>query len=550
MINIIFKSVKYLVVIFTMTSLYSCSKGELFTGSPVDSNLDFVTLQASINTPEENVVANQSFPVTISLGTVTFPMDVSVEAIAFLPNSNKRSRKAFIIPAGESSITSNMVAPSGDATTNLPFNLDLKLYLSAITTAPDVVPKGFIGKQYSIVSDTIYLGYGDTSIPGTNSKRLAIRFDFEGPYSGLPGLTNFNNLNIVLKKNGVATTSQSSMQGVSPTSNPSRPLFGTLTNPQRYETLYFLDDAEQDLKLTFVNPVDKHNDVYAYNAPNSSTQSSDKPHGFKAGDKVTSTLNGSTLIDVVSIVDDYNFRFNYSGASAYPITFTQPTTVQKNYWSSTSAYFGNETVLYPNPQIVPNVTPIRYYCVRDIAANPSENINPDVDPSWTTVQPTINWNTYTNYNQLNDWASGTNYYVNDIVKVAVNGNVDNTLFYICKKQHQSNSLAQNNPIVNTTNWTKVIYTTSISVDKIKNHTSTDTYVIEVFAKTLGGNSTSSPAVNMPYKFSIRNPDETSRVYSGVIPGLTIGTAANAIPKLQIVKTTTAGVSTYDITHLE
>lgn len=55
---------------------------------------------------------------------------------------------------------------------------------------------------------------------------------------------------------------------------------------------------------------------------------------------------------------------------------------------------------------------------------------------------------------------------------------------------------------------------------------------------------------MPYKFSIRFPDETSKVYSGVLPGLTIGSAANAVPKLQIVKTTTAGVSSYVITHFE
>ena len=100
--NILLKSVKYLGVIFTIITIISCSKGELVTGSPVDSNVEFVTLQGSITTPDSDVVANQSFPVTISLGTVTFPMDVSVEAIAFLPNLNKRSRKAFIIPAGES----------------------------------------------------------------------------------------------------------------------------------------------------------------------------------------------------------------------------------------------------------------------------------------------------------------------------------------------------------------------------------------------------------------------------------------------------------------
>jgi hypothetical protein len=400
------------------TTITSCSKGEVFTGSPVDTNLDFVTLQGSITTPDVDVVANQSFPVTISLGTVTFPMDVSVEAIAFLPNLNKRSRKAFIIPAGESSITSTMIAPSGDATSSLPFNLDMKLYLSAITTAPDVIPKGFVGKQYSIVSDTIYLGYGDTSVPGVNSKRCGIRFDFQGPYSGAG--TDFNNLNIVLKKNGVATTSQSSMQGVSPLASSTRPLFGTLTNAGRYESIFFLDTNQAGV-LSCASQSDYDNKIYTVKTPNSNVQSNDRPHGFKVGDVVSiNSVAGSSVtmpitVEITAVPDAYNYKFVYTG-----------------------------------------------------------------DPLFSAfVSPT----------------------------------------------------------------------TTYAVD-MSSYTSTDTYVIEVFAKTLGGNSTTAPAVDMPYKFSIRFPDETSKVYSGVLPGLTIGTAANAVPKLQIVKTTTAGVSSYVITHFE
>ena len=416
--NILLKSVKYLGVIFTMITIFSCSKGELVTGSPVDSNVEFVTLQGSITTPDSDVVSNQSFPVTISLGTVTFPMDVSVEAIAFLPNLNKRSRKAFIIPAGESSITSTMVAPSGDATSSLPFNLDLKLYLSAITTAPDVTPKGFVGKQYSIVSDTIFLGYGDTSVPGVNSKRCGIRFDFQGPYSGAG--TNFNNLNMVLKKNGVATTSQSSMQGVSPLASSTRPLFGTLTNAGRYESLFFLDTNQAGV-LSCATQSDYDNKIYTVKTPNNNVQSNDKPHGFKVGDVVSiNSVAGTTVsmpitVEITAAPDAYTYKFTYTAAPLFPA-----------FVSSTTTY---------------------------------------------------------------------------------------------------------------------------AVD-MSSYTSTDTYVIEVFAKTIGGNSTTAPAVDMPYKFSIRFPDETSKVYSGVIPGLTIGTAANAIPKLQIVKTTTAGVSSYVITHFE
>ena len=422
--NILLKSVKYLGVIFTIITIISCSKGELVTGSPVDSNVEFVTLQGSITTPDSDVVANQSFPVTISLGTVTFPMDVSVEAIAFLPNLNKRSRKAFIIPAGESSITSTMVAPSGDATSSLPFNLDMKLYLSAITTAPDVIPKGFVGKQYSIVSDTIFLGYGDTSVPGVNSKRCGIRFDFQGPYSGAG--TDFNNLNIVLKKNGAATTSQSSMQGVSPLASSTRPLFGTLTNAGRYESIFFLDTNQAGV-LSCASQSDYNNKIYTVKTNRSATQSNDKPHGFKVG-------------DIVSI-------------------------------NSITGLIAN--------------TPINVL-VTEVGEMPAIGTT----PSYYYYKFTLDFDLFSSFS------------------------------------------------ANT-------YTIDMS-----SYTSTDTYVIEVFAKTLGGNSTTAPAVDMPYKFSIRFPDETSKVYSGVIPGLTIGTAANAVPKLQIVKTTTAGVSSYVITHFE
>lgn len=416
--NSVTRLVKFLGVILGFFILASCSKGEVFTGSPVDSNVEFTTLVGTITTTETDVVANQAFPVTISIGAMTFPMDVSVEAIAFLPNSNKRARKAFIIPAGESSVTSTMIAPSGDAVCTLPFNLDMKLYLSAITTAPDVTPKGFVGKQYSIVSDTLYLGYGDTSIPGVNSKRLGVRFDFEGPYSGAG--TNFNNLNIVLKKNGSLITSQSTMQGVSPLASTTRPLFGTLTNAGRYESLFFLD-TNQAGSLSCASAADYAAGLYTVKTPNSNVQSNDKPHGFKVGDVVSiNSVAGTSVtmpitVEITAVPDAYTYKFVYTTAALFA-TYVSPTT------------------------------------------------------------------TY-------------------------------------------------------------------AVD-MSSYASTDTYVIEVFAKTIGGNSTSAPAVDMPYKFSIRFPNETSKVFSGVLPGLTIGSAATAIPKVQIVKTTVAGVSTYQVTHIE
>jgi hypothetical protein len=423
--NLLLKSVKYLGLVIILIAISSCSKGDFVSGSPVDSNVEFVSLQGLISTPESEVVANQSFPVTISLGTVTFPMDISVEAVALLSNSNKISRKSFIIPAGNSSVTSTMVAPSGDSNCNLPFNLDLKLYLTSITTAPEVTPKGFVGKQYSIVSNTVNLGYGDTSTPGTNSKRLGIVFDFQGPWEPVNNfIIPFNNLSMVLNKNGSTFICDSYLNtNASATGFPSsnsRPLFGKLRSTKRFREIYFLD-TKQPGSLSSESQSEFNNGFYKITTQKSSNAANDKPHGFKVGDVISiNSITGTSVatpfnVEVTAVPDSYTFKFVYTDAPLFE--------------------------------------------------------------SWTSAS--------------------TNYTVD-----------------------------------------------------LSSYTTTDTYVIEVFAKTIGGNSTSAPAVDLPYKFTIRFPDETSKVYSGLISGLTIGTAASAIPKLQIVKTTVAGVSTYNVTHIE
>ena len=47
------KNINVLLSVFVLALLvFSCSKEEVFTGSPVDSNVEFVNLQASITTPE------------------------------------------------------------------------------------------------------------------------------------------------------------------------------------------------------------------------------------------------------------------------------------------------------------------------------------------------------------------------------------------------------------------------------------------------------------------------------------------------------------------
>ncbi len=542
--NLINKFFAFSFVIATILfSSVSCEKDDPFLGSPVGSNLDFITLQGSITTVETDVVASQTFPVIVSLGDnletpeadlLTFPVDVNVEAIAFLPNLNKRARKSFVIPAGQNSIESTMTAPSGDATTTIPFDFDMKLYLSAITTGQSVILRGFNGKQYSMTSDTLTLGFGDTRIGGINSKRCVINFDFDGPYSG-SSTGGFNNLDIVFKKNGVISK-------VSSNSSTTRPIFGTTVNTARYETINFLDES-QEYKITNLTRADSIAGIYTIKSPNG-TGANDKPHGFKVGDEIKlESIDGNAntqVVQITSVADLYTCTFNYTGSHLFGTSkaFYQPNIIVKDeIWSPFLTYSGNDAAVYDG---------ITYYCKRNITANPAGNIYPNIDTvTWTTVKPKIVWSDP--FSNAPAWVAGIPdnlatpeneaipqfYYVNDVVKF-------NNVVYVCKKQYISVNLTPV-PSTDVTNWTLAVldYKT-----KVLNYTSTDTYTIETFAKVLK----SSPS-DIRYRFSVRFPNGTSKVYSGLFSNLTVQPSTNAVPKLTIVKTTVQGESTYQFTNL-
>lgn len=523
----------------------SCEKDDVFTGSPVGTDVNFVTLRGTITTAETEVVASQAFPVTISLGEnldtpeadlLTFPFDVNVEAIALIPNLNKRTRKSFVIPAGENSIVSTMNAPSGDATTTLPFSFDLKVYLSAITTGQGVAPRGFAGKQYSMVSDTLSLGYGDTALSGTNSKRCSIRFDFEGPYSGSSS-GGFNNLDLVFKKNGAVFR-------VASASSNTRPVFGTTVNNTRYEVINFLDEA-QEYKIFNANRSDSIAGVYTIKSP-SGTGANDRPHGFKVGDEVKlETINGnssnSLIATVATVTDPYTCTFTYNGNHLFTgqgPAFYQPQIINRDeIWSPFIAYQGNESAIYNG---------VRYYCLRNVAANPAGNPYPNTDiVNWTSVKPRISWSDP--FTSAPSWIAGIPdnpntpendavpqfYYVNDVIKF-------NNVVYVCKKQYVSTN-ATPTPATDTNNWTAAIVDYKSDV---LHYTATDTFTIETFAKSLRV----SPS-DVRYKFAVRFPDGTSKVYSGQYNGLTAPqTAANAVLKMTVVRTISSGASSYTLTH--
>lgn len=540
--NLINKFFAFSFVVATILfSSVSCEKDDPFLGSPAGSNLDFITLQGSITTVETDVVASQSFPVTISLGDnletpgadlLTFPVDVNVEAIAFLPNLNKRARKTFVIPAGQNSIVSTMTAPSGDATTTIPFDFDLKLYLSAITTGQSVILRGFNGKQYTITSDTLTLGFGDTALGGINTKRCVVRFDFEGPYSGLTA-GGFNNLDIVFKKNGVVSK-------VSSVGSTTRPIYGTTVNPARYETINFLDES-QEYKISNLTRADSIAGIYTIKSPNG-TGANDKPHGFKVGDEIQlESLEGNStntqVVQIASVSDLYTCTFNYTGSHLFAIagpSYYQPKIVARRVndlpevWSPFVAYSGNESVI---------INSITYYAKRNVAINPAGNLLPADDlMNWTNVKPKIDW--LTAILNPSTWVAGSpglpqTYNVNDVFKY-------NNVIYVCTKQHILTS-GSPTPNSDTTRWTTAI---AEYKSDILNYTSTDTYSIDTFAKTLA----STPA-NLRYKIAVRFPNGDSKVYTGLFSNLTVQPSANAVPKLTIVKTTVQGESTYQFTNL-
>lgn len=221
---------KKLILAITVTIFVSCETGDKFTGSPVGTSVEFVTLKGVVSSTETSVGPNQRFPVTFTLPQA-FDVDVLVEIIAFLPSTNKRTRKSFMVAKGQTVTTVLVTSPGSDSPTILPFNLNLEVYLSSISSiASENYPSGFVGKQYSLTSNTINFDYGDTRFAAVNSNRCGIVFDWKDANG-----SNNNDLDLVLKKNSVIVP----VLVIPPTS----PINGTTTSSGRYEQINFLSTA-------------------------------------------------------------------------------------------------------------------------------------------------------------------------------------------------------------------------------------------------------------------------------------------------------------------
>ena len=220
---------KYLIVTFIFFAL-SCEKGDVFTGSPVDSNLPVEQITGIITTKELNITAGQDYLIDVTI-PFKFDTDVSVQAETFVPALNTRVRRSVVIPAGQLTKELKMTAP-GRGNYILPYKLQAKVFLTSINTSSSEVPGGFKDKIYKITSNSIDLGYGDLRIADVSPNRLGITFDFEGPYLTSGNTTTINNLSLSLRRGGVITS-------VGSLGATTAPLYGSMTGSGRVKELNF-----------------------------------------------------------------------------------------------------------------------------------------------------------------------------------------------------------------------------------------------------------------------------------------------------------------------
>ncbi len=220
----------------------SCEKGEIFTGTPVGTNVVFESIVGTIVTNETTVVDGQKIPITVTLPK-SFDEDVNIQATTFIPSTNKRSITSFILPAGQTTVITEVASPPNDNST-LSYTVEAQVFLTALGTSPLKPTVGFDGTQYELSSNVLKLDFGaDTVLPGIASSRLSIRLDYESPK--IDGATLYNDLNLVLKKTDGTI--------VQPISNATLALGFSGTNSTALaETRY------DDVNISSVAPIDTY----------------------------------------------------------------------------------------------------------------------------------------------------------------------------------------------------------------------------------------------------------------------------------------------------
>lgn len=234
---------KNLFIYILLGSLFlsSCEENDGYTGSPSPDAVTIEDLNIQISSTESQVTASQDFPVKIILPKA-FDTDILIETICFLPNTNKRSRRNFVLKKGLTILEANMISPSSDLP-DLPFDMPLELFVTNITSGPGVNPIGFKGFQYKVVSNKVLLNYGDSGYAPVSSNRFTIRLYNSFPSVGDP---NFNNLNWFIKKeDGTPVT-------IFPNSQNTQPIYGTRISSTAFDVINFNNTGPENTYIVYV----------------------------------------------------------------------------------------------------------------------------------------------------------------------------------------------------------------------------------------------------------------------------------------------------------
>jgi hypothetical protein len=148
--------------------IVGCSTDERFTGSPLDSGLNIVTLEGTVSVDidaDQLVLSGQdlAFTATLPVNKV-FNDTVTVEVTSTAQSGGRTRGYADIMP-GESSGTGKISAVGGSV-----YNTTFSLKMTAINLQT-VEP----GIHYLMTSNSISILTGSTTVPSASSDRLIIR---------------------------------------------------------------------------------------------------------------------------------------------------------------------------------------------------------------------------------------------------------------------------------------------------------------------------------------------------------------------------------------
>lgn len=166
--------------LFLSTILFSCTKNEKFSGSPIGS-LEVISLEGTVSTTAVAALTDQDIDFTATLpNNKVFADTVTIEASSIAKSGGRTKAYVDIMP-GQSSATGKIKAVGGSI-----FSSSFDLTLTAINL--QTVESG---KHYLLGSNNVNIKTGNSTIPDVDPSRLIIKFAWL-----FPSTTNKLRLNI------------------------------------------------------------------------------------------------------------------------------------------------------------------------------------------------------------------------------------------------------------------------------------------------------------------------------------------------------------------